>query len=182
MPTTTTAETVTLVNKWIGFALALAARWGRRYPWLADDLASAATFALWRCAQQFAGRGSFGGMVRLAVGRACISRLRTERARNVAAFRRAGPEITDRGEETGAEDLLADDAPTPAEVAELAEEAAKLPELLKVLPKKERAEVEAYYLNGMTHAEIGKGCGSNRSVLSRRIARSVGELRIAAGR
>ena len=116
-------EVAGLVDEFTPFALEIAARWGRRYLWLADDFASDATLELWRAATRFdPARGAFTRWATFKISRAIGRRLRVERRRNPLAFHRR-PAAAD-GEDLDPLDLLAGDEPEPGERIAAVEEVA----------------------------------------------------------
>lgn len=142
-----TPEAKKLLTDYWPLALSLARKCATRngVDWLADDLASEATAALWRSAVGFEPeRGpKFATWARLNITRVLITRLKQERLRNPFAFLSAGPVIDpEDGIPRDRLTTLADErAVQPGDALIADEDAARVRELLRTLPADRAADV-----------------------------------------
>ncbi len=174
-------EPSNLVEAWFPYAMSLTARWSRQYPWLGDDFCSEAGLALIKAAERYDGSVPFRIALAVTVRQALGARLASERSKNRAAFRRAGPLVLAGGEEIDPINRIADDGPAPDQAAELADELARLPELLGTLAPDRRAEVELCFLDGTTRVAIGAARGVSYEAVSQNVRASLAKLRAMIG-
>jgi RNA polymerase sigma factor (sigma-70 family) len=170
----TAPEVADLVNEYIALALSIARRWGRSYPWLADDYASEASFALFRAATRYdPSRGAFGALVRVSVRRALWERCRKELVRNPTAFKRQLAVQNDDGEHVPLTVFVADDLPDVGVELEALD-------LLDQLPP-DRRELVKRVVMGSESAKVAAGeLGITRSAVGQRVRRSLDQLRASA--
>ncbi len=163
-----------LVEQYLPLALAVANRWARAVPLLADDFASEAGLALWRAALRFdPAKGPFPTWARWRVIRACGARLEKERKKNPAAFRRVGPMIDLDGCEVDAVNSLVD-GESPADVR------AMVADLLDTLPADRASALVRHVVGGETFGEIGTARGISGNAVGQLIRRDLAAL-YAAG-
>ncbi|VTU02440.1 ---NA--- : : Sigma70_r2: Sigma70_r4_2 [Gemmataceae bacterium] len=181
----TSAEAADLVDQLAPLIRAVARHWGRRWPWLEDDFASDAATALWRALVAGRFHPELGGtpktFARVVVGRACANRLRTERARNPAAFRRVPQVLDPDGRAADPAELLADPGPPVEDLVELGEELARVPALLATLSPARRRIVAARFVEGTAAAEIAAAEGVTETRVNQQIRRSLEVMRAAVG-
>ncbi|WP_439628815.1 sigma-70 family RNA polymerase sigma factor [Gemmata sp.] len=176
----TSAEAADLVDRYTPLVRSVAAGWGGRFPWLADDFLSDALLATWRATPRHdPTRLPYPAFVRVVARRACAARLLVERRRNPAALGRRAVPLDADGSPVDLAELLADPHPRPPEVLERTEEAATAAELLAALPARQRDLVLRAFA-GETKTELGEGLGVSRSRVYQLVKRSVAAMRAAA--
>ncbi|HEY3789599.1 MAG TPA: sigma-70 family RNA polymerase sigma factor [Urbifossiella sp.] len=171
MPNAT--EAVQLVEAYLPLAMRIANRWAEKWPWLRDDFASAAGWALWRAAMTHnPERGRFAAFVHVAVRRKCYVRLKQEFRKAPEAFRR---QSTDP--EYDPLNHLADDSMDAAGQMEAAEE---IDLLLKATTPDARAAIELHFLDGIEVSEIADAKGVCRASVQQSITRGLRKMCTAA--
>jgi RNA polymerase sigma factor (sigma-70 family) len=180
-PRVNAAEAVTLVEEHLQFALLVAAKFGYRYPWLADCFESSAGYALWRCALRFTGEGSFRAMVRTAVIRDCIKRICHETRRNPVAFTRRPPIVGTDGELLDPLAIVPGREPEPDLPVVIADETAALPALLATLSPARQAAIVGVVMQDRTAADVARLLGVSRSRVGQLVASGLERLKAAAG-
>lgn len=164
----TAVEVNELVDQHIDFALSIARSWGRRWPWLADDFASAAGLALWIAARYHKPeKGTFRSLVRVAVRRALWVRWQKELKANPTSFRQPPSGID--GEPLDPVSLIIDDSP---EVGSRLE-AAELIELARASGDQlDFALLERHAVNDCTMDELAAAMGVSRARVGQRLERA----------
>lgn len=163
-----------LVELWYPLAVGIARRYGKRWPWLADEFESVAAEALWKTAVKFGASGDvrFPGLVRRAVGWAVWRVIETEKRKNRTAFNDPPRIRNDEGEELDPLDLVAGTEPGPELLAEVRD-------LLDQLTPTQRERLTRHFLNGDTCAEIAKAECVTRSAVYFALNRALDALRAA---
>lgn len=147
-------------------AFTVAARFGRRCPWLTDDFTSDALLALWQAARKYAADPTTFAKVAFTVcRRACLTRIRTEKNRNPPAFGRRP--LGDQEHDPAA--LVAAHGPPVGAGLDLAD-------LVGALPGGERVLVEGV-IRGETFTKIGADVGTTGTRVRQRVGRALQRLR-----
>jgi RNA polymerase sigma-70 factor (ECF subfamily) len=110
----------------------------------------------------YAGRGSLAGWLRATLAQTCIDRQRV--SRRFVSLGEALPLLTGMRTQESA-------GPTDVRLGPAVED------LLRELPAESRLLLKAYYLDGMTFAEIGRLMGMHESTVSRRVGKLTTGLR-----
>lgn len=162
-----------LVDQWTPLALLLARDWARRYPWLSDELQSDAAYALWQVATKHVHDArSIGGLVRVAVRHALSNRLRHERAKNPLAFEPTpSPDLVDPFE------VPISREPEPGTSIEVAEEYARVAELLKQLSPASRDLIRRHFFEDEPIPKIAAQMGRFRQSIASRIRKDLAKIR-----
>ena len=154
-----TAEVLALFNSRVKLAHKIANRFGRTYPWLADDFLSDGLLALLVAVRMFdPTRGvDFGRFATFKISKALTDRLRRERARHHLAFR----------------DQAAPDADDPiSSLADHREDASaevEFNDLLAPFPPDRRDAMRRLSIGGETFAEVGAGQGVSAQTVRARM-------------
>ncbi len=153
------------------YALAIVYRAGMRFPWLLDDFCSDVLLALWRLGTDGNVKaGHMKGLVAFITHRAMNERVKIERRKNPAAFRRAGPVRNDDGTEAEAVSML----PDPREPAD---DGAGFEELLARIPDPDvRDLARRRFRDDATFDALGSERGITGTAVHQRVTRAVRKL------
>lgn len=170
------AAAAATVEKFAPLLLAICGRFAVGRDWLRADLVSDSTYRLWRAAADRDPAEEFtAALARVVITRACVSRLRHERAKAPEMFD-AGPPVPLDGEPVNPVELVAGAERDPAELAELLD----LPPLLARLGDRRREFVLRSF-SGETCEAIGQSAGVTGSTAACVVRTAVARLRREAG-
>jgi RNA polymerase sigma factor (sigma-70 family) len=170
-------ELAALVDRHTDTVLRIAAAWGRRFPWLADDFASDATYALFLAAQKHdPTKCEFYSFLVMKVRWVILTRLRNERLHNPAAFRHQPTATNDDGILLSPLDLLVSRFPDPTAALDQADDAEELDRLLARLPDRHRELLVRHIGAGEPVAALAAERGVSRSRINQTIRAAVAKL------
>lgn len=179
----TAPEAANLVENYFPLARKVAAHWATAYPHLASEFESEAAMELWRTATAFdpAKGVRFATLFHHNCRFAFLRVLKRERTKAPLAFLPQSAPMVE-GEQFSPIDLAVSRELAPDEAVELAEDhPVSLPDLLDTLPADRRDLVTRRFLEGCGYAELGKERGTTGVNVRQLVAKSLLQMRKAAG-